>query len=140
MANVSKTGTPSLSTPAPRPPETLTGLLAGEALAAGDAVYIKTSDGKLWIATGAAVAEAAEAIGLVCAPASADEAVTVALFGSGLMFAYGPNIAGAATAAGTPLFLGTGGLLADAATTGGLVAVAWVAGDGRICLQRPAWL
>lgn len=140
MANVSKTGTPTISTGAPPPTSMLTGLLAGEAIAAGDAVYIKTSDGKLWIATGAAATEPAEAIGLACVPASADEPLTVALFGSGLMFAYGPNIAGTATAAGTPLFLGTGGLLADAATTGGVAAVAFVVGDGRICLRRPAWL
>jgi len=139
MANVSKTGTPTISTPAPTKESLLTGLLAGEALAGGDAVYVKTSDGALWIATGAALNEAAEAIGLVCTPASAGEPATVALFGSGIMFGYGPNVSGTATAAGTALYLGTGGALANAATTGGIFPVAWAVGDGRICLQTPPW-
>lgn len=140
MANVAKTGTPTISTPAPTKESMLTGLLAGELLAGGDAVYIKTSDGKLWKATGAAATEPAEAIGLVCTPASADEAVTVGLFGSGLCFGYGPTVGGVAVAAGSVLFLGTGGALADAATTGGTVGVAVVLGDGRIMLRRPAWV
>lgn len=138
MADVSKTGTPTLSTPAARPPETITGLLAGEAVAGGDAVYLKTSDGKFWKTLSAAVAEAAEGIGLVCTAASADEAVTVARFGSGLMFAYGPNVAGTPTPAGNLLYIGAvAGSLANAASTGGVNAVAMAMGDGRIMLDVP---
>lgn len=138
MADVSKTGTPSLSTPAPRPPETITGLLAGEAIAAGDAVYLKTSDGLVYLADGSAADELAEAIGLACTAVSSGEPITIARFGSGLMFAYGPNVSGTATPAGNLLYIGAAaGSLANAATTGGDIAVAWSVGDGRICLDTP---
>lgn len=139
MAEIAKTGTPTLSTPWPAKESLITGLLAGEALAGADIVYLKTSDGKWWKATGAMANEAAEAIGLTCTAASADEPVTVARFGSGIMFGYGPNTGGTATAAGTVLYLsGTNaGLFADAASTGGDIGLAWVVGDGRICLDTP---
>lgn len=139
MANVSKTGTPTLSTPAPTKESLITGLLAGEDLAGGDAVYLKTSDGKWWRANGTSANEAAEGVGLVCTPASADEPATIARFGSGVCFGYGPNVTGTATPAGNLLYLGTSaGALANAATTGGVYPVAMALGDGRIMLDVPA--
>lgn len=131
MAEVSKTGTPSISTPWPTPEHIVSGLLAGEAIAGGDACYIKASDGKIWKATGAAANEAARVAGFAAKAASAGEAVT--LF-HGVNFGYGPNVAGTPSANGAPLFLsGTvAGGLADAASTGGTVAIAWVIDSSRI--------
>jgi beta-glucosidase-like glycosyl hydrolase len=88
-----------------------TGLIAGEAIAAGDAVYIK-SDGKVWRATGAAVAPAAVVRGFALIAAQVGEAVT---------FAWDVRLRyGAALTPGASYYLsGTvvGGL-ADAASTG----------------------
>lgn len=55
MTAVSKSGTPSITTAAPPTNCSLSGLFAGEALNAGDACYIKTSDGKAYKSTGALV-------------------------------------------------------------------------------------
>jgi len=131
MAEVSKTGTPTISTPDPGYEHGITGLLAGEAIAGGDACYIKASDGFVYKATGAAANEAARVAGFAATPASTGYAVT--LF-HGVNFGYGPNVAGTPVAGGTPLFLsGTvAGGLADAASTGGTVAIAHALGDGRI--------
>ena len=52
MAEVTKTGTPTVSSPVPLPNNSVAGLVAGEAIAAGDACYIKGSDGKVWLALG----------------------------------------------------------------------------------------
>lgn len=53
MAAIAKSGTPSLCSLEPQQGDSITGLVAGEALAAFDACYIK-SDGKAWLATAAA--------------------------------------------------------------------------------------
>lgn len=130
MAEVTRTGTPTISTPFPGKEHFIVGLKAGEAIAGGDAVYIK-SDGLVWKATGAAANAAAVCVGFAAMAASVGEAVTVA---RGVMFGYGPNVAGTPTAAGAPLYLsGTApGGLADAASTGGTAAIAYAVGDGRI--------
>lgn len=131
MAEVSKTGTPSLSTPDPGYEHGITGLVAGEAIAGGDACYIKASDGAVYKATGAAANEAARVVGFAAKAASLGEAVT--LFHH-VNFGYGPNITGTAVAGGVPLYLsGTvAGGLADAASTGGTAPIAFAYGDGRI--------
>lgn len=131
MAEVSKTGTPTISTATPGPEHYISGLLAGEAIAGGDACYIKAADGKVYKATGAAANEAARVAGIAATAASLGEAVT--LF-HGVMFGYGPNVTGTPSSPGAPLYLsGTvAGGLADAASTGGTVAIAHVIGDGRI--------
>lgn len=54
MTAVSKSGTPSLTTAAPPTNCSLSGLVAGEAIAAVDACYIKSSDGKAYKSSGAA--------------------------------------------------------------------------------------
>jgi hypothetical protein len=135
MAEVSKGVTPSLSTPVPRPPDLIVGLIAGEDIAAGDAVYLK-NDGKIWKATGAAANAAAKVIGFATGAAKTGEAVTVARVNSGIMFGYKPQVSGTDVAAGTALYLsGTvPGGLADAASTGGTAPIAIAIGDGRIML------
>jgi hypothetical protein len=54
MTAIAKSGTPSICTAAPPTNCSLSGLTAGEALGAGDACYIKTSDGKAYKSSGAA--------------------------------------------------------------------------------------
>lgn len=53
MSVVAKSGTPSITTAAPPTNCSLSGIIAGEAIAAGDAVYLKTSDGKAYKSSGA---------------------------------------------------------------------------------------
>jgi hypothetical protein len=132
MAEVTKTGTPTLSTPTPSWEHYISGLLAGEAIAGGDACYIKASDGLVYKATGAAANEAARVVGFA---ASAGEAVTLLHH---INYGYGPKVSDTAVASGTPLYLsGTvAGGLADAASTGGTAAIAFVVdADGRVFLK-----
>jgi len=130
MAEVTRTGTPTISTPFPGKEHFIVGLKAGEAIAGGDALNIRP-DGLVWKATGAAANAGAVVCGFAAMAASVGESVTVA---RGLMIGYGPNVAGTPTAPGAPLFLsGTvAGGLADAASTGGTTAIAYAVGDGRI--------
>lgn len=126
MAEVSKTGTPTPCNPLAVANASITGLLAGEAIAGGDAVYIKAADGKVWKATGAAANAAAKVRGF--AAKAADAGMPVTILRSGIHIAYGPNVAGTASAPTADLFLsGTvAGGLADAASTGGTTAIAFV--------------
>lgn len=113
----------------------ITGLTAGEDLDGGDAVYIKGSDSQVYKATGAAANAAARCIGFVAKIASAGEPCTILV--RGVHLAYGPKVSGTAVQAGTPLYLsGTvAGGLADAASTGGTAAIAYVIDDsGRIMI------
>lgn len=127
MAEVTKSGTPSLATAVP--PNSCrvgSGLKAGEAIAAGDVCYIKASDGLVWKSSGAAANAAARARGMALVASSAGEAVTLyrdidVRFASALV-------------AGTDLYLsGTvAGGLADAASTGGTAAIAFAIDATRI--------
>jgi hypothetical protein len=113
----------------------ISGLYAGEAIAGGDACYIKASDGKVYKATGAAADEKARVAGFAAMAASAGDAVT--LYHS-VMFAYGPNVSGTKSSPGAPLYLSgtTAGNVADAASTGGTAPIAHVVGtDGRIFVR-----
>jgi hypothetical protein len=129
MAEVTKTGVPSLSTPYPSPEHRLT-IIAGEAIAAGDACYIR-NDGLAMKATGAAAAPAAKVFGFALGAADLNGPVTIA---HGVNIGYGPKVAGTPVNEGTELFLsGTvAGGLADAASTGGTVPIAVVIDDSRI--------
>jgi hypothetical protein len=135
MAEVTKGVTnPSISTPHPMKENMLTGLLAGEAIAQGDACYIASS-GSVMRATGAAANAAAKVFGFASKAADNGEAITLARH---LNMAYSPLVAGTPVVAGTDLFLsGTvPGGLADAASTGGTVVIAVVIDvDGRIYLK-----
>ena len=135
MAEVTRTGTPTPVNVLAVQQHSITGLLAGEALAGGDAVYIKASDGRVWKATGAAADEAARCCGFAARSASAGEACTI--LQAGVHLAYGPNVSGTPSSPGAPLYLsGTvAGNLADAASTGGTTPVARVIdADGRIVI------
>lgn len=124
MADISKSGTPSLCTPVPPPNSRVSGLLAGEAIAAGDALYIK-SDGKLWKATGTANNAAAKVIGFAPQAASSGEACTACF---DVNFNYGAGL----TPGARYYLSATAGALADAASTGGLTPVAYAVDATRI--------
>lgn len=115
MANLTRVAAPRFDSSNPSLRK-LTGLVAGEAIAAGDLLYIK-SDGKAWIATGAAATAPAQAIGMAALAASVNEAVTI--LGPGWRWQYSTGLT-----PGVRYFVGTAGLLGDAATTGGTTAVA----------------
>lgn len=130
MADVAKSGTPSLSSPLPPPNQRLSGLKAGEAIAAGDACYIKASDGLVWKSTGAAANAAAKVRGFAFVDAPAGEAVTLVW---DVNFRYG-----AALSPGTELYLSgaTAGGLADAASTGGTAPIGFVVDATRVHVDR----
>lgn len=141
MAEVTRTGVPTPSNPLAVRTRSITGLYAGEALAGGDAVYIKASDGKVYKATGAAANEAATCKGFAAKVASADEACTI--LRNGVHLAYGPNVSGTPSSPGARLYLsGTvAGNLANTASTGDNIGVAYVIDtDGRIEIDVPGKL
>ena len=138
MAEATKgTTNPTLSTPWPSAESLITGLYAGEDLGFADVVYLKQSDNKVWKATGAAANAAARAIGFTTNRCKAGDPITLIRKGSGVMIGYQPIISAAAAPAAARLYLsGTvPGGLADAASTGGTEILAWVVGDGRICVD-----
>src|SRR5688572_14602894 len=130
MAEVPKSGTPSYSSVVPQQADTIVGLLAGEAIAAGDACYVKASDNRVWLATGAANNAAADVAGFAFAPATAGDPVTLVDNGN---FRYG-----AALTPMAKLYLsGTvPGGLADAASTGGLAPIAVAIDPTRIRILK----
>jgi hypothetical protein len=129
MASVAKSGTPTISTATPPTNCSVSGLIAGEALAAGDACYIKTSDGKVWRSTGAAANAAAVVDGFVPTACPVGEATSLYW---DVNFRYG-----AALSPGSFLYLDTSaGGLADAATTGGTVPVGRVIDATRVFVRK----
>ncbi len=125
MAAITKSGTPSMSSVLPPANCKISGLLAGEAIAAGDPCYIKAADGKAWLSTGAAVAAAAKVRGFAAQAASVNEAVTL-LFDVNIRYGTG-------LVPGTDVFLGaTAGALADIASVGGTAAIGFVVDATRI--------
>lgn len=126
MAVIAKSGTPSLATPVPCSGHRVgSGLLAGEAIAAGDACYIKGSDGRVWRSIGTAVNAAAKVDGFAAMAAAAGEAVTLFV---NVEFHYG-----AALTPGTRYYLfTTAGQIGDAATTGGTGPIAHAIDASRI--------
>lgn len=124
MALISKSGTPSLASATPSRENAITGLLAGEAIAAGDICYI-ASDGTVMRANGTSANAAAVGFGIAGGAANTGEAVT--LFRN-VRFHYGSGLT-----PGAPLYVGaTAGRLDTAATTGGTVVVARVVDATRI--------
>ncbi len=125
MAAITKTGTPSMSSVLPPANCKISGLLAGEAIGAGDPCYIKAADGKVWLSTGAATGVAAKVRGFAAQAAPVGEAVTL-VFDVNIRY-------GAALVPGTDVFLGaTAGALADVASTGGTGAIGFVVDATRI--------
>src|SRR6266566_4102791 len=129
MASITKVVPVSISTPAPDPEHSLSGLYAGEAIASGDACYIKTSDGKIWRSIGTAVNAAAEVDGFAASDAAVGDPLTLYY---GVRFQYG-----AALSPGSFLYLDTvAGGLSDVATTGGTVKIGRVIDATRVDLRR----
>ena len=129
MAAVSKSGTPSLATTNPSNNSRISGLLAGEAIAAGDACYIK-SDGKVWKSTGAAANAAAAVDGFAAIAAAAGESCTLY---HDVTFRYG---AGLTPGAGYYLSGTTAGGLDTAASTGGTMVIARAIDATRIRVKQ----
>lgn len=127
MAEIAKSGTPSLSSVLPNPSANkITGLLAGEDIAAGDACYIKAADGRAWRSTGAAANAAAKVRGWAGIAAKAGEAVT-------LVFDVNINYGSGLTPGADYFLSGTvAGGIADAASTGGTAPVAFAVDATRI--------
>lgn len=129
-ATISKSGTPSLSTLQPAPGSgKLPTLIAGEALAAGDACYVK-SDGLVWLSTGAAANAAAKVDGYAPSDVPVGEPVTL-LFN--VCFRYGASLT-----PGARVFLhaSTAGALYDTATTGGTAPIGFCVDTTRIYLYQ----
>lgn len=130
MATVAKSGTPSLSTLVPCPAHQLSGLIAGEALAAGDACYIK-SDGKVWLANGTSANAAAQVAGFAAKGYAVGQGVTIY---HNVNINYGSGLT-----PGALYYLGTtAGTLETAATTGGATWVAQAIDATRIYVRKTA--
>jgi hypothetical protein len=129
MATIAKSGVVSISTPAPDVEHSLSGLYAGEAISAGDACYIKTSDGRLWRSNGNATGVTAVIDGFAASDAVVGDAVTLYY---GVRFRYGTGLT-----PGTYVYLdSTPGGLSDVVTTGGLLPIGRVIDTTRIDLNR----
>jgi hypothetical protein len=128
MADIAKSGTPSLASVNPPQSSRISGLVAGEALAAWDACYIK-SDGKVWKATGAAANAAAKVDGYAFQATAVGEAVTL-YFDVNVRY-------GAGLTPGARIYLSaTAGLIGDVATTGGTAPIGFVVDATRVRLQQ----
>ena len=128
MAELTK-GTVSLATLEPGYEHQINGLVAGETLAKGDFVYIK-SDGKAWKATGAAANAAAVVRGIVLMPAVAGDGVTIL---RGVVVNYGTSLTPNAS---YYLSGAVAGGLADAASTGGTTEIAYAIDATRIFVRN----
>lgn len=118
MANLTKVTTgQSIGTQLPPANSRLGGYLAGEAIAKGDACYIK-SDGLVWRTNGTSANAAARFRGLAATAAAVGEAVTLL---NNVSFEYGSSL----TPGADYYVSATAGALSDAATTGGVNPVAF---------------
>jgi hypothetical protein len=130
MAAVTKSGTPSLSTPTPGFEHRLpSGFYAGAAIAAGDACYIN-ADGKIYPSTGAAANAAAVVDGFAAQAYATGDPVTLLW---GVHFNYG---AGLTPGAGYFLSGTTAGGLDTVASTGGTVVVARAIDATRVFVTK----
>lgn len=127
MPDVAKSGTPSLCSLLPQQGDVITGLIAGEALGAFDACYIK-SDGKAWLADASAADAEIFVRGYAAREVAAGQPVTLyrecrVRYGAGLT-------------PGVNLFLSaaTPGALADARAAGAPTAIGYVVDATRVQL------
>jgi hypothetical protein len=133
MADIAKSGTPSVSTIGLDPgSQKLPTLLAGENIAAGDACYVK-NDGLIWRSTGAAANAAAIVRGFAPTKANSGEALTLV---HNCVFNYGSGLT-----PGADYYLSgaTAGALADAASTGGTGKIAYAIDATRISVKASAY-
>lgn len=136
MAEVAKAGTPSLCTMGAESGERIAGdIFAGEALAAGDACYIKPADGAVYRSLGAAAAgsDSAQVHGFTPRSAKAGDAVSLYL---NVNFRYGASLT-----PGKRLYLSdqTPGALADAPTVGGTGTVGFTIDASRIRVRQSSY-
>lgn len=130
---INSTPVPAVSLASRQPPATcqITGLLTGETIAAGDAVYIKKSDGRLYRSSGAAAGDAATVDGFAAESCNIGEALTV-------FFHVHLNYSPGALVAGTSYYLsGTilGGI-ADAPSTAGTQVIARSIDASRVYIRK----
>lgn len=128
MATITKVGTPSLASVLPPQNEQIPDLLAGEALAVGDLVYVK-SDGKIWKSNGTSANAAAKCRGIVLQAAAVGDPVTVI---HNVRLRYGSGL----TPGATLYVSATAGAIDDAATTGGTAPIGYVVDATRIHIDQ----
>ena len=129
MAVITKNGKPGLGTTVPPTSCSVSSLLAGEAIAQGDACYWKASDGKVYRSNGTAANEAATVDGFALEDVPAGEYLS--LYWDINLF-YGTGLT-----PGLVYLAATAGALDTAATTGGTVPIGRILPDGkRIWLQK----
>jgi hypothetical protein len=130
MADIAKTGSPSLSSLQPDPGVgKLPSLPCGEAIAAGDACYIK-SDGKIWRSIGTTLATAAARVHGY-APMDCPVGEVLTLYHN-VVFRYGAGLT-----PGAPYYLSlTVGAIGDAASTGGIGIIGFAIDATRIMLKQ----
>jgi hypothetical protein len=117
MAAVTKATTANVETTTAMKAPQISGLLAGEAIAACDFCYIK-SDGLVWRSVGSSDAAAAETLGVSPIAAAVGEPVTILGVGT-IVGQYATGLT-----PGANYYLGAAGALDTAATTGGVSPVA----------------
>lgn len=128
MAVIAKAGTPSLASALPPQSSSITGLVAGEAIAAGDICYID-GDGTVKKSDGGAADDAARCDGIVLVAAATGEAVSL-YFDVNVRY-------GAGLTPGERVYVSeTAGALEDVATTGGLEPVGFCVDATRIRLWQ----
>jgi hypothetical protein len=131
MAAVAKSGTPSLSSVEPPQNDSIVGLKAGEAIAAGDLCYVK-SDGKVWRSNGTSANAAAKVDGIAPKAAAVNDPCTLY---RNIEFNYGASLT-----PGARLYLSaTAGALSDTATTGGTAPIGFVVDATRVYIHGSAY-
>lgn len=130
MANLVKSGTPSLSDILPQPANRLSELLAGVAIAAGDLCRIHAADGTVRLSNGTANDALAQYDGVALKAAAVGEAVTL---GRGVTMRWGSGL----TPGARYYVSATAGAISDAATTGGLLPVAHAVNATEIYFYFP---
>ncbi len=133
MAEIVKTGVPTMATTGVQPANRNTGLYAGEDLGWMDVCYIKAADGKVWRSTGAAVAAAAKVRGWSATNAKTGDPVTLL---HDVDVGYGTTLV-----PGADYFVsGTvPGGIADVASVGGTGAIAFAKDAQRIRILRSTY-
>lgn len=128
MSTISKSGTVSLASVAVPESNKITGLKAGEAIAAGDICYVK-SDGKVWRSNGTSANAAAKVRGIALSAAATGEACSLY---HGVVVRYGASMT-----PGADLYASaTAGAIDDAATTGGTAPIGFVVDATRVYVTQ----
>lgn len=128
MAVIAKSGTPSLSSVVPPQNAVIgSGLRAGEAIAAGDLVYIAAA-GTVMRSNGTAAGAAARCDGVAVKAAASGEAVDVY---RNVEMRYGSGM----TPGARVYVQTTAGAMGDAATTGGTAPVGFVVDATRVYIH-----